>query len=190
MIIMHSAGNGMTSRTGFFDFLIAGAAALLASSLLAAALERVPNTTLSLPADLPPANFALSNAFASNVQFYQPVKLASPPGETNRLFVVEKSGKIFVITNMAAATKTLFLDLTGIMSDEREGGVLGLAFHPNYQSNRYFYVFYTLNTSSEAGSGFHDRLSRFETSPQNPHVAVLDSEEPLITQYDDHGNHN
>jgi uncharacterized repeat protein (TIGR03806 family) len=68
--------------------------------------------------------------------------------------------------------------------------LLGLAFHPGYATNRYFYVYYTLQTSTSAGSGLHDRLARFETSISNPNQALANSEAPLITQYDEGENHN
>ena len=118
------------------------------------------------------------------------VAFASPPGETNRLFVVEKSGSIHIINNFANPTKTLFLDLTDRVDAAGEGGLLGLAFHPGYATNRLFYIFYTLQTSTAAGSGLHDRLSRFQTSPSNPGQALVGSEVPLITQFDEADNHN
>src|SRR6185503_18144521 len=58
------------------------------------------------------------------------------------------------------------------------------------QTNRYFYIFYTLVTTTTQGTGFHDRLARFEISPDNPHQASPDSEVPLITQYDEALNHD
>jgi glucose/arabinose dehydrogenase/mono/diheme cytochrome c family protein len=179
----------MISRTGFFGFLIASAATFLAASLLAALPERVPNTTLQLPNELPPGTYTTTNAFPG-VQFFLPVKVAFPPHETNRLFVVESTGKIFVITNLSSPTKTLFLDLTSRIAASGEGGLLSLVFHPNYASNGFFYVFYTLNTTTDAGTGFHDRLARFEVSPVDPNLALNDSELPLITQFDDSANHN
>jgi glucose/arabinose dehydrogenase len=71
-----------------------------------------------------------------------------------------------------------------------EGGLLGLAFHPGFKTNGYFYVFYTLEISTAGGSGLHDRLARFEVSPDNPHQASAGSEVPLITQFDQAENHN
>ena len=60
-----------------------------------------------------------------------------------------------------------------------------MAFHPDYQENRAFYVWYTTNVETEAGSGRHNRLSRFEASPTDPNVALAESEQPLISQYDE-----
>jgi hypothetical protein len=56
------------------------------------------------------SSYTTINAFPG-LTFSEPVCLASPPGETNRLFVLEKGGVIVVITNLAAPTYTVFMDL-------------------------------------------------------------------------------
>jgi uncharacterized repeat protein (TIGR03806 family) len=151
------------------------------------AASRVANTTLSFPQE--PYLYSTEPAFPG-LTFDAAVALASPPGETNRLFVVEKGGRIYVLNNLAAPSKTLFLDLSSRVNPAGEGGLLGLAFHPGYASNRWFFVYYTLNTTTAAGTGLHDRLARFDTSPSDPSQALPDSETPLITQFDESENHN
>ncbi|HKS37221.1 MAG TPA: MBG domain-containing protein [Verrucomicrobiae bacterium] len=160
---------------------------LVGQTILAAGLVREPNATLALP--LEPYEYSAVEAFPG-LLFNQPVALVSPPGETNRLFIVEKEGRIQVITNLVNPTRTLFLDITSQVDPAGEGGLLGLAFHPGYQTNRYFYVYYTLNTTTSVGTGFHDRVARFEVSPTNPNQALSNSELPLITQLDEASNHN
>ncbi|MCC6795078.1 MAG: PQQ-dependent sugar dehydrogenase [Candidatus Hydrogenedentes bacterium] len=74
--------------------------------------------------------------------FTKPVFLCSPPGDTTRIMVVEQGGKIKLIKNGTVRT-TAFLDIASKVNqggDER--GLLGLAFHPNYATNGYFYVYY------------------------------------------------
>src|SRR5712675_68143 len=92
-----------------------------------------------------------TNAFTS-LAFSNPSCITSPPGETNRLFILEKHGRIIVITNLANPTRTIFMDLSGsvsvVNSSESgdfsgEEGLLGMAFHPEYATNRLFYLFYT-----------------------------------------------
>src|SRR5258706_15888797 len=56
-----------------------------------------------------------TNAFTSLI-FSNPTCITSPPGETNRLFIVEKHGRIVVITNLASPTRTIFMDLAGKVS--------------------------------------------------------------------------
>ncbi len=157
-----------------------------------AVTQRVATTTLTLPQNpvSPSApTYRTANAFPS-LTFSQPVGFAIPPGETNRLFVIEKSGQIAVITNLAAPTRTIFLSLTNRLYTLSEGGVLGLAFHPHYASNRQFYVFYTRNDTTVHGTGIYDRVSRFITSPSDPNLALSASETILISQFDQAGNHN
>jgi len=152
------------------------------------AASRQANTTLAFPQE--PYSYSLEDAFPGIVFADGAVAMATPPGETNRLFVVEKSGAIWVISDLSNPVKSMFLDLSVLVDASGEGGALGLAFHPGYASNRLFFVYYTLQTSTADGSGFHDRLARFQTSPTNPNLALSGSEVPLITQYDQADNHN
>jgi glucose/arabinose dehydrogenase len=140
-----------------------------------------------------------TNAFPSLI-FSNPVCIASPPGETNRLFIVEKHGRIIVITNLSAPTRTIFMNITNRVSVDNasesgdvsgEEGLLGLAFHPGYATNRFFYVFYTgPATNGSSGMQLHDILSRFQTTSTNANVADTNSEVRLIIQYDQADNHN
>ena len=73
----------------------------------------------------------------------RPVCIASPPGETNRLFVCEHGGNIIVITNLAAPNRTVFMNMTTRVDETGEAGLCGMAFHPGYATNGFFYVFYS-----------------------------------------------
>src|SRR5262245_36426436 len=72
--------------------------------------NRVSNTSLRLPANPPSTSYSTTNAFGT-LTFQNPLAVASPRGETNRLFVVEQRGRIAVITNLLAPTRTVFLDI-------------------------------------------------------------------------------
>jgi glucose/arabinose dehydrogenase/mono/diheme cytochrome c family protein len=149
--------------------------------------QRVPNITLRMPSTLPtdaPKVYAVENAFPGLV-FTNPMAVATPPGETNRVFVVERAGRIVVITNLAAPSRTVFLDIASKVNGGGEGGLLGLAFHPGYASNRQYFVFYTAT-----GAGFSNRISRFEVSSTNANYSSPTSEVAFIGQYDDCSNHN
>ncbi len=171
--------------------------AMLATGSLASAqpLVRSNAVSLTLPPELPPLQYSTTQAYP-NLSFFQPVALVSPPGETKRLFVVEKTGRIWVIPDVTAAisTRQLFLDLTGRVtvsqSANDERGLLALAFHPQYSDNGYFYIWYTTQATTAAGSGLHDRLARFSVSASDPNTANPDSELPLISQFDQASNHN
>jgi uncharacterized repeat protein (TIGR03806 family) len=153
--------------------------------LVAAPLQRVPNTSLTnLPAQPPQFGYALANAFPS-VSLSLPVCITSPPGETNRLFILEKAGNIVVITNLANPTRTVFMSLS-VLSDS-ESGLLGLAFHPGYATNSYFFVF---SSRPASGNARQQCISRFQTSPTNPNHGLVGSELTLIAQNDRLANHN
>ena len=144
-----------------------------------------------VPVQPPIEGYSLTNAFGSLV-FEDPVSIASPPGETNRLFVVERTGQIIVLTNLSDPTRTVFLNLkTNVYADYIEAGLLGLAFHPGYATNGFLYVYRTLFTSSEVGANLlHNQLSRFQVSPTDPNRALDGSELVLISQYDEQSTHN
>lgn len=126
-----------------------------------------------------------------DLRFDQPIGVATAPGETDRLFVLEKTGVIQEVSGLASGrpTKTPFLDLTrprdGKLETGSECGVLGLAFHPAFATNREFYVFYSL----KVGGKLHQRISRFKADAEGRRGDPL-SEEPLISQPDPASNHN
>ncbi|PYM13694.1 MAG: hypothetical protein DME18_08405, partial [Verrucomicrobia bacterium] len=156
--------------------------------------QRVPNTTLTFPLSPPVYGYITTNAFGS-LTLTNPAAMASPTGETNRLFVAEQRGRVAVVTNLLNPTRTVFLDISsrvvgGVPNDER--GLLGLAFHPGYATNRYFFVFYSTisTTPGVATNVLHQRLSRFQTMAGDPDQADPNSELILINQYDQADNHN
>ena len=171
------------------------------AALATSAATRVPNSTLTLPNSPPQSGFATTPAFGG-LTFTDPVVVATPPGETNRLFVVEQDGIVAVITNLAAPTRTVFLNISsqvagGVATDER--GLLGLAFHPGFATNGYFFVYYSstsirstnLNGTVNSGNGgLHECLSRFTVAAGNPNAADPNSEVRLLAMADDYDNHN
>lgn len=161
---------------------------------------RIANPSLAMPETPPSTFYELSDALPG-VNFDQPICMASPPGETKRLFVCERMAKIQVVPDVTAVSpsKQLFLDLqlavTNLTPDAvmenwalGENGILGLAFHPNYASNGYFYVAYTVQTNN--GSPFFQRISRFSVSGGDPNQADSASEIVLLQQLDQGFNHN
>src|SRR5688572_18737038 len=121
-----------------------------------------------------------------NLSFTRPVDLQHAGDNSNRIFVVEQPGVISVFPNSASVdTKKTFLDITTRVNDSgNEEGLLGLAFHPNYETNGYFYVNYT------AANPRRTVISRFTVSSANADVADAASEH-IILEYDQpYSNHN
>lgn len=128
----------------------------------------------------------LVNAFP-NTSFSNPVFLTHSNDATNRIFVVERLGLIKVLPNDSNTNNVkVFLNVTNRInsSGSNERGLLGLAFHPNYDSNGYFYIYYT-----RAGDNYNC-LSRFTRSTTNPDKADSLSEIPLFEVQDPYSNHN
>src|SRR5690606_34076684 len=130
-------------------------ALLLVAPIVSALDNREPNTTLALPQVPPVYGYQTVNAFG-NLTFTRPVAIVQQPGETNRLFIVEQAGNIYVVTNLATPTKTLFMNLTSrVRYEDNEEGLLGMAFHPDWRNNGYFYLFYTTDVTTTQGTGRH-----------------------------------
>jgi glucose/arabinose dehydrogenase len=126
-----------------------------------------------------------------DLRFNQPLAIVSPPGDASRLFILEKPGRIMVLTDLRQPAPKVFLDLTAIVGDDSsEMGVLALAFHPDWRKNRQFYVWYTSCHTKGFSTVREDRLSRFSISADNPNAADPASEQQLIAQADRAGNHN
>lgn len=106
----------------------------------------------------------------------------------DRLFVLEQTGKIWIVDALGQVNATPFLDITGIVNAaSNEQGLLGLAFHPDYDQNGYFYLNYTSPGGSEPGGTTH--ISRF-TVTGDPDVADPASEDTLFTVSQHSTNHN
>ncbi len=109
------------------------------------------------------------------------------PNDPDRLFIVEKQGRIKILdltTNMLLATPFLDIDslVGGGLSSGDERGLLGLAFHPDYQSNGFFYVNYTNNFGRTA-------VQRYTVSG-NRDVADAGSGLTLMSVFQPFSNHN
>jgi glucose/arabinose dehydrogenase len=131
------------------------------------------------------AQLQLQESFP-NLVFTNPIDLQYPKDGTNRLFVVEQNGRIKVFQNsFSASSAKVFLDITDrVSSESSEMGLLGLAFHPDYKNNGYFYVNYTVSSPSRM-----TRISRFQVSGTNPDSAGGNSELILLTQDQPFTNH-
>jgi hypothetical protein len=107
------------------------------------------------------------NAFPDLPSFNSPIGIEDPMDGTDRLFVVQRSGSIYVFDNDATAnTRTLFLDISTQLTTAGEGGLLGLAFHPDHETNRYFYVTFT------AENPRREVLARFTADAANPDAGL------------------
>ena len=131
--------------------------------------------------------------------FAKPVYLTHAGDGSNRLFVVEKAGKIFIIDNGVKQTLP-FLDIVSkVNSSCNECGLLGLAFPPTYASDGYFFVSYTgkgnpappvLPDEPSPTVGNDNVLARYRVSTTNPNLADAANEERILTINQPYQNHN
>ncbi len=104
-----------------------------------------------------PAGFAES-VYASG--FDTPTAQAFAPD--GRLFVLEKAGKVRVVTPQGALNSTPYLSLN--VATDQDRGLVALAFDPDFAVNRYLYLW---DTTTDA-TGTRNRLSRFQSDATNP----------------------
>lgn len=121
---------------------------------------------------------------AHNQSFTQPVFVTQAPGDNAALWVVEKAGRIRVILD-GQIEDTPFLDIRADVdaqggNDER--GMLGMAFHPQYNVNGRFFVFYT-------PTGNTTRVAEYKLSQENDYVADP-QEVDVIFEWNDNDSRN
>ena len=115
--------------------------------------------------------------------FSQPLGIGHAGDGSNRIFVVERGGRIRVVKS-GVVQPAPFLDIAGrITTAGSEQGLLGLAFPPDYARKGYFYVNYT-NTAG------HTVISRFQRSASNADAADPSSEQVVLTVPQPFANHN
>src|ERR1051325_8494593 len=130
---------------------------------------------------LPPGLTLKFNPFFSG-GLSSPVFLTQPLND-GRIFVVEQPGRIRVIRD-GVLQSTPFLDITSRVLSGGERGLLSVAFHPQYATNHFFYVYFTTQTNGDI------RIERFTTTA-NPEVADPASSKLILTiPHSAQDNHN
>jgi glucose/arabinose dehydrogenase len=160
-------------RTGLSRFriaILAIAAAVALTVSLSASPDRAHATTIGLQQ----VAMGLSG----------PIGIVNAADGSDRLFIIEQSGRIRVITSGGTLLPTPFLDVSSIVKTSTEEGLLGLAFHPDYETNGLFYVDY-VNLAGDIV------IARYQVSGGDPNVADAGSAFPMLTiSHPFFGNHN
>ena len=127
----------------------------------------------------------VSQVFTSLPAFIQPTVLKQAPGDDTRWFVGEKRGFIRVFANNpGSSSASEFLDISALTNPSGEGGLLGIAFHPNFPVTPEVYVSYT-----RSGAPLESHVSRF-TSTDGGQTLLAGSEEVIFTVLQPENNHN
>ena len=113
-----------------------------------------------------------------------PVFATSPPGDLERFFILEQhTGRIKILRlGTGNISEVPFLTIENLAKGG-EQGLLGLAFHPNYSQNGYFYVNCTI-------LGGTTEIRRYQVFQTNPDIADPNSSTPILSYSQPQGNHN
>ncbi len=126
----------------------------------------------------------IENAYPE-LSFSSPIDFQLAPGIADTVFVVERAGAIKRFRNSPQTTGTEeVFDIRSRVSTQGEGGLLGVAFHPDYTRNGYVYVYYT------ASNPFRSVIARFDTDPEHRRSIDSDSEFILLEIDQPRTNHN
>jgi glucose/arabinose dehydrogenase len=126
-----------------------------------------------------------TQAVFANLSFTQPVALTQAPGDSTRWFVVEKAGLVRVFANDQNTTSaSVFLDIRSLVNATDEGGLLGLAFHPNFPVTPEAFVSYT-----RSGAPLVSYVSRFLSTDSGQTLNAA-TEEVILTVDQPATNHN
>ncbi len=137
-------------------------------------------TTSPTPTPTPTPSLALTSVVSG---LSSPVGLESPPGDS-RFFVVQQPGTIRIVQSGALLPGN-FLDIQSLVNfDGQEQGLLGLTFHPNYSTNRKFYLNYTRNSPSP-----QTVIAEFQASAGDPTQADPNSQRILLVVNQPFANH-
>lgn len=122
-----------------------------------------------------------------------PIGMAWPNDGSDRKFIIEQRGLIYIINKEGKLVETPFLDISKkvvkLTSRYDERGLLGLAFHPNFKENGRFFVYY----SSAAAADKNDHvaiLSEYKVDLKNRDKANPASEKVILRVPQPEWNHN
>jgi glucose/arabinose dehydrogenase len=128
------------------------------------------------------SEYAVQAAFP-DLTFNQPDGILPDPNNANRLFILEQEGMIRVFDTQNASTSTVFLDISDRVLYGGEQGLLGLAFHPNYSQNRYFYVDYVADNPRRTV------IARYTAMADDPNLADPNSQQIILEVNQPFSNH-
>lgn len=101
----------------------------------------------------------------------------------SRLFVVQQNGQIKIVQPNGIINSTNFIDISSKITFGGERGLLGMAFHPQYATNGYFFLYYN-NTAGDI------TVARYSVNSTNPDIAEISTEKLLLNIVKPFSNHN
>lgn len=130
-------------------------------------------------------DYSFKEPFPNLANEFKELVYVGHDGVTDRIFVVEKQGIIKVFDNKPdirpEEVKT-FLDIRDVVHNEHERGLLGLAFDPDYETNGYFYIFYSSKIKSPGFDNGDSKVERWKVNPNDPYKALDGSRVELLSE--------
>ena len=143
---------------------------------------RPSNLTCLAPAKAPPVSTSvqLQRVF-QNVTLNQPLAMLQTPGDDSRWYVVQKGGTVRVFANTASPAASTFISLT--VNSGGEGGLLGMAFHPQWSTNRYVYLSFTEGSPMVSVVARFTMSANFMTADPATRVNVIRVPQPVESNH-------
>ncbi|MDB5211097.1 MAG: hypothetical protein JWQ30_1924 [Sediminibacterium sp.] len=174
-------------------FVVLGSLFIISSFQITGCKKTDPST------NNPPAPNVVPNLQLVADNLVSPLSVTEAPDGTKRLFIVDQTGKIWIVNSDGTKPANPFMDISSKMVslspayDER--GLLGFAFHPDFKTNGKFYVFYTAPPRAggpDAQTPWNNltRISEFKVSLSNSNLADMSSERIILEADHPQGNHN
>lgn len=155
-------------------------------------LSSRPSNTTCIAPDQPTssAGISISDPYPSLPSQSQMLQMLKAPGDDSRWYIVRRTGEIRRFTDSSGASSvSSVVNLSSLVnSGAQETGLLGMAFHPDFQSNGEVYISYT-RSGSGSTNPYTSVISRF-TSSNGGDTIDSGSEEVLLTLDQRYSNHN
>lgn len=160
-----------------------------------AGLDERPSNARCVAGKLGATGLAQMQLAFPNLTFIQPIAMVLAPNSNNRWYVIEKPGRVLSFANDSTTSQaTPFIDLSAQVDSRSEGGLLGIAFHPDYATNGYVFLSYTTSDTPADlnGANFRSVIARYTANPQR---TALDASTELVLMtlaqpYDNHNGGN
>ncbi len=111
--------------------------------------------------------------------FDTPLTAVEAPGDSQRLFVAEKTGRIWIV--QAGQPNQLFLDIGAMVTVAAQTGLLTLEFHPDYETNGWFYVFYASDVLAATVDRYRVPVPSTYAVDVNSRTNIITVTDPLLT---------
>lgn len=138
-----------------------------------------PTPAATCAAGTPVANVTTLRTALVAAVFARPLDVQAAPGDAERLYVVEQGGRIRIVRGNAIGAT--FLDISSRLNASGEQGLLGLAFHPQFATNRRFFVNYTDRSGDT-------HVTEFRAASAD--AADVSTERDILFQNQPFSNHN